>query len=119
MGPDVGDGERLAEDVRPLEVIPLDGRVAGCLCLVGGGKFAGPRLTDGLPVDGAGLLGETRHRRFPLVFGRQTSMTADAAWKRRSRRLLETTNTLERPMEAPAMSGLRSPAAASGRAATL
>ena len=39
--------------------------------------------------------------------------------KRRSRRLLVTTNTLEQAMAAPAMSGLSSPAAASGMAATL
>ena len=39
--------------------------------------------------------------------------------KRRSRRLLVTTNTLEQAMAAPAISGLSSPAAASGMAATL
>jgi hypothetical protein len=38
---------------------------------------------------------------------------------RRRRRLLETTKTLESPIEAPAMSGLSSPAAASGSAAML
>ena len=39
--------------------------------------------------------------------------------KRRSRRLLLTTNTLENAMAAPASMGLSSPAAAMGRAATL
>ena len=39
--------------------------------------------------------------------------------KRRRRRLLETTKMLESPIEAPAISGLSSPAAASGMAATL
>ena len=41
------------------------------------------------------------------------------ALKRRRRRLLVTTKTLENAMAAPAMSGLSRPAAASGRAATL
>ena len=39
--------------------------------------------------------------------------------KRRRRRLLDTTNTLDSAIDAPAMSGLSSPAAASGMAATL
>ena len=39
--------------------------------------------------------------------------------KRRRRRLLVTTNTLENAIAAPASIGLSSPAAASGRAATL
>lgn len=41
------------------------------------------------------------------------------ALKPRSRRLLPTTKTEEKAMAAPAIIGLRSPAAASGRAATL
>ena len=41
------------------------------------------------------------------------------AWKRRSRRLLVTTNTDENAIAAPAISGLSSPAIASGSAATL
>ena len=40
-------------------------------------------------------------------------------WKRRSRRLLATTATLEKAMAAPAIIGLSSPAAASGMAARL
>jgi 4'-phosphopantetheinyl transferase len=44
---------------------------------------------------------------------------ADRAVKVRRRRLLDTTNTLENAMAAPAIMGLRNPAAASGRAATL
>jgi hypothetical protein len=39
--------------------------------------------------------------------------------KRRSRREFETTETLENPIAAPAMSGLRRPAAARGMAAML
>lgn len=42
-----------------------------------------------------------------------------AVVKRRSRRLLETTKTLESAMAAPAIMGLSRPSAASGRAATL
>ncbi|MGC0381029.1 hypothetical protein RKD33_001246 [Streptomyces sp. SAI-129] len=42
-----------------------------------------------------------------------------AALKLRRRRLLPTTKTEEKAMAAPAIIGLRSPAAASGRAATL
>jgi hypothetical protein len=42
-----------------------------------------------------------------------------AGWNRRSRRLLVTTKTLENAMAAPAIMGLSSPAAATGRAATL
>ena len=38
---------------------------------------------------------------------------------RRRRRLLDTTNTLENAMAAPAMRGLRYPVAAKGMAATL
>jgi hypothetical protein len=44
---------------------------------------------------------------------------AQVAWKRRSRRLLDTTNTLEKAIAAPASMGLSSPAAARGMAATL
>ena len=40
-------------------------------------------------------------------------------WKRRSRRLFATTNTLENAIAAPAIMGLSSPSAASGSAATL
>jgi hypothetical protein len=40
-------------------------------------------------------------------------------WKRRSRRLLATTNTELNAMAAPAISGLRNPSAASGIAAVL
>ena len=43
----------------------------------------------------------------------------DTARKRRSRRLLLTTNTEENAIAAPAISGLSSPAMASGSAATL
>ena len=121
MRPDVGDGERLAEDVGPLEVAPLAGGVAGGPGLAGGGVLVGPRLADGRACSwGLGCLG-----RFGIggpfggAVGIRRRWLADVAWKRRSRRLLETTKTLERPMEAPAMSGFRSPAAASGRAATL
>ena len=42
-----------------------------------------------------------------------------ARLKLRSRRALTTTETLERAIAAPAISGLSSPAAASGSAATL
>jgi hypothetical protein len=42
-----------------------------------------------------------------------------AGWKRRSRRLLDTTNTELNAIAAAAMSGLRNPSAASGMAAAL
>ena len=64
MGADVGDGEGLAEDVGPLEVVALTERVTGGAGLAGGGVLVGPGLADGGGVLGLGLLGEVRHRRF-------------------------------------------------------
>ena len=49
----------------------------------------------------------------------EVAETASWDWKRRRRRLLVTTKTLENAIAAPASIGLSSPAAASGRAATL
>ncbi len=48
-----------------------------------------------------------------------TAASTLSAEKRRSRRLLETTNTDENAIAAPAIIGLRYPAAARGNAATL
>ena len=45
--------------------------------------------------------------------------TSERAWKRRSRRLLVTTKIEENAMAAPAISGFKTPATASGMAATL
>ena len=49
----------------------------------------------------------------------EVAETASWAWNRRRRRLLVTTKTLDSAIAAPASIGLSSPAAASGRAATL
>ena len=78
-------------------------------CRVGdGGVGSGGGVLVGVPVvDG----GAERRR---LAGG-----WTDTAWKRRSRRLLLTTNTEENAIAAPAISGLSSPAMASGSAATL
>ena len=46
-------------------------------------------------------------------------MSSRSLWKRRRRRLFETTKTLENAIAAAATIGLRSPATASGIAATL
>ena len=91
-------------------------------------RVAGAGLchTDLMPrVAWSGLGGEVGHRRsFRLVegwwgTGAAAQGVGRSARKRRRRRLLETTKTLDRPIDAPAMSGLRSPAAARGMAATL
>ena len=121
----VGDDQRLAEDVGALKVNPLDGVLTRATSVPGGGAFVGPRRAEGVRVAWSGLLGEVGHRRsFRLVegwwvLGAGAQGDGRSARKRRRRRLLETTKTLERPIEAPAMSGLSSPAAARGMAATL
>jgi hypothetical protein len=46
-------------------------------------------------------------------------MSSLRLWKRRRRRLFQTTKTLEQAIAAAAITGLRSPATASGMAATL
>jgi hypothetical protein len=51
--------------------------------------------------------------------GHGVQRTVRRGWKRRNRRLFETTNTLDSAMDAPAISGLRRPEAANGSAATL
>ena len=62
---------------------------------------------------GAGVLD-----RSGVVTGPREGCT-DTARKRRSRRLLDTTNTDENAIAAPAISGFSRPAMASGSAATL
>jgi hypothetical protein len=64
---------------------------------------------------------ETMQHRHPvdLPTPRHLAGHGGYASKRRSRRLFETTKTLENAIAAPAISGLSSPAAASGSAETL